>query len=135
MLNKIRNVDIFGLGKPFSGLWSQDPLPVPQIPPLAQGGYVKANTPQLVMIGDNRHQGEVVAPEDKLQSLLDKAVSSNNMSSLQMAELLAILRDILRILGFISEKDNSVYIGDTVLGKAVQRFAKAYKQSTGKEAF
>ena len=35
-------------------------------PRLAEGGYVKANTPQLAMIGDNKHQGEVVAPEDKL---------------------------------------------------------------------
>lgn len=35
------------------------------VPRLAEGGYVKANTPQLAMIGDNKHQGEVVAPEDK----------------------------------------------------------------------
>ena len=41
-----------------------------QIPRLANGGYVKANTPQLAMIGDNRHQGEVVAPEEKLLELL-----------------------------------------------------------------
>lgn len=48
-----------------------------QIPLLANGGYVKANTPQLAMIGDNRHQGEVVAPEDKLQSMVDTAVRQN----------------------------------------------------------
>ena len=47
----------------------------PQIPYLAKGGYVKPNTPQLAMIGDNRHQGEVVAPEDKLQAMVDAAVS------------------------------------------------------------
>ena len=35
------------------------------LPRLAEGGYVKANTPQLAMIGDNKHQGEVVAPERK----------------------------------------------------------------------
>lgn len=29
----------------------------PQIPKLAEGGYVKPNTPQLAMIGDNRHPG------------------------------------------------------------------------------
>ena len=46
------------------------------IPRLAQGGYVKANTPQLAMIGDNRHQGEIVAPENKLQEIVDAAVSS-----------------------------------------------------------
>lgn len=44
------------------------------LPRLAQGGYVKANTPQLAMIGDNRHQGEVVAPEDKLKEMALEAV-------------------------------------------------------------
>ena len=48
----------------------------PQIPYLAQGGFVEKNTPQLAMIGDNRHQGEVVAPEDKLQEMVDAAVGS-----------------------------------------------------------
>lgn len=43
------------------------------LPRLAQGGYVKANTPQLVMVGDNKHQGEVIAPEDKIMSLYKKA--------------------------------------------------------------
>ena len=48
----------------------------PQIPYLAQGGFVEKNTPQLAMIGDNRHQGEIVAPEDKLQEMVDAAVGS-----------------------------------------------------------
>lgn len=40
------------------------------LPRLAQGGYVKANTPQLAVIGDNKHQGEVVAPEDKMLEMI-----------------------------------------------------------------
>lgn len=48
-----------------------------KIPLLATGGYVKPNTPQLAMIGDNRHQGEVVAPEDKLEQLLNNAILQN----------------------------------------------------------
>jgi hypothetical protein len=40
------------------------------IPKLAQGGYVKANTPQLAMIGDNKTQGEIVAPEDKMLDMI-----------------------------------------------------------------
>lgn len=40
MLNKIHNVSILGL-KPFSGLWSIDPISVPQIPFLARGGILK----------------------------------------------------------------------------------------------
>ena len=40
------------------------------LPRLAQGGYVKANTPQLAVIGDNKNQGEVVAPEDKMLDMI-----------------------------------------------------------------
>lgn len=40
------------------------------VPRLAEGGYVKANTPQLAMIGDNKQQGEVVAPEDKMLDMI-----------------------------------------------------------------
>lgn len=49
-------------------------IPNVKIPRLAEGGYVKANTPQLAMIGDNRHQGEVVAPEDKLYQVSTQAM-------------------------------------------------------------
>lgn len=36
------------------------------LPRLASGGYVAANTPQLAIIGDNKHEGEIVAPESKI---------------------------------------------------------------------
>ena len=36
------------------------------IPKLATGGYVAANTPQLAVIGDNKREGEIVAPESKI---------------------------------------------------------------------
>lgn len=51
MINKIPGVSIPKIGK---------------IPKLAQGGYVAANTPQLAVIGDNKHEGEIVAPESKI---------------------------------------------------------------------
>ena len=59
------------------------------IPRLAQGGYVKANTPQLAMIGDNKHQGEVVAPEDKMLEMILTALKmfkeqDNNNNSNEM---------------------------------------------------
>ena len=49
-------------------------IPEISLPRLAQGGYVKPNTPQLAMIGDNLHQGEIVAPEDKLYQISAKAM-------------------------------------------------------------
>lgn len=77
MLNTIRKVGV-GKIKPFESLWEENPITVPKIPALANGAYVKANTPQLAMIGDNRHQGEVVSPEDKLQAM---AVESGRLAA------------------------------------------------------
>ena len=51
-------------------------IPEVSIPRLAMGGYVKANTPQLAMIGDNKTQGEIVAPEGKLFEVMTQALSS-----------------------------------------------------------
>lgn len=67
------------------------------IPMLANGGFVKANTPQLAMIGDNRHQGEIVSPEDKLQEMAVKAASLAAGSG-NSAELLIVLKQILAYL-------------------------------------
>lgn len=63
-----------------------------KIPHLAQGGYVKANTPQLAVIGDNRHQGEIVAPEDKLRQMAREAAGSMD------PQAIALLTQILTCL-------------------------------------
>ena len=68
-----------------------------RIPKLAQGGYVKPNTPQLAMIGDNRHQGEVVAPEDKLTQMAIAAVKAAGGGN-HSAEILETLKKILAAL-------------------------------------
>lgn len=68
------------------------------LPRLAQGGYVKANTPQLAMIGDNRHQGEVVAPEDKLKEMALEAVKMAGGSNDYSLEILKVLLQILEVL-------------------------------------
>lgn len=72
-----------------------------KIPYLAQGGYVKPNTPQLAMIGDNRHQGEVVAPEDKLLDMAQKAAAMASSAEL-LAEAISILKQILKILEMLN---------------------------------
>ena len=69
-LGKIRGANILGY-TPFSWIGS---VSVPKIPMLAQGGYVRANTPRLAMIGDNRRYGEIVAPEDKMLEMILKAL-------------------------------------------------------------
>ncbi|MBR4894107.1 MAG: hypothetical protein IKZ36_02785, partial [Kiritimatiellae bacterium] len=62
VLDKLRDFKILG-AQPFANL---SKINVPQIPQLASGGYVKANTPQLAIIGDNKREGEIVAPESKI---------------------------------------------------------------------
>lgn len=47
-----------------------------EVPKLAEGGFVKANQPRLAVIGDNKTQGEIVAPEGKLLSIMTKALGS-----------------------------------------------------------
>lgn len=92
-----------------------------RIPYLAQGGYVKPNTPQLAMIGDNRHQGEIVAPEGKLQEMVNAAVraaGANGGVTKEEMELImnrAVLRlaELLEGIGF--------YVDGEELAKAVER--------------
>ena len=48
------------------------------IPYLAEGGYVKANSPQLAVIGDNKTQGEIIAPEGKLMEIISKALQGKD---------------------------------------------------------
>jgi len=45
----------------------------PKIKRLYMGAYLKANNPQLAFVGDNRTEGEFVAPESKLEAAVIKA--------------------------------------------------------------
>lgn len=105
LINKVNNIRfkitvpdwIPGIG---GNWWGFNGFSIPTIgtiPMLANGGFVKANTPQLAMIGDNRHQGEIVSPEDKLQEMALKAAALA-AGGANDAELLAVLKQILAFL-------------------------------------
>ncbi|MBO5070809.1 MAG: hypothetical protein J6C37_10695 [Roseburia sp.] len=115
-LQRIKEIEILGI-KPFSGIST---ISVPQIPLLANGGYVKANTPQLAMIGDNRHQGEVVAPEDKMQQMADDA-ALKTIATLENY-ITAMMAGFEAVVQAINDKENSVVIGDEEIGKAAGRY-------------
>lgn len=70
MLNKIRGTSFLGVS-PFKGLWKENPLPIPQIPKLAEGAWFKAKNPQLVMVGEGK-SNEIVAPEPKLDDAIER---------------------------------------------------------------
>lgn len=79
------------------------------IPRLANGGYVKPNTPQLAMIGDNRHQGEVVAPEGKLTEMaIAAAKAAGNNASQEMMMLLQQILELLKSLNLVALDEESL---------------------------
>lgn len=107
-----------------------------KLPRLAQGGYVEKNTPQLAMIGDNRHQGEVVAPEDKLRQMameaaqMVKGSSNNEALLLQMIEL---LQRQVELLAAILEKETGISGKD--IFETTRKYAQEYMKRTGNPAF
>ena len=109
-LNSIRNVSIFG-AKPFSGLWKEDPIPVPQIPKLATGAVLPANKPFLAMVGDQKQGTNVEAPLTTIQ----EAVA--NVMNPYLARLVELAEDI-------DNKDFNTYIGDIDIARANKRGSK-----------
>ena len=97
------------------------------LPRLAQGGYVKANTPQLAMIGDNRHQGEVVAPEDKLMALYKKANQEMGLGNNE--KVIDLLERIMQILVNLS-LDFNLYIDGYELNKRLEKIKSKNRFAT-----
>ena len=93
ILAGIRGISVMGIS-PFSWIGS---ISTPQIPMLAQGGFVKANTPQLAMIGDNKHYGEIVAPENKMLAMAREAARLSKDSS-NSAEVIMLLRQLVTLV-------------------------------------
>lgn len=86
---------------------------IPNIPYLAQGGYLPANTPRLAVVGDNKREGEIVAPESKLQAMADAAANRNT------DEVVKLLTALLKIVSAI---DTNVYLdGEQIKNNVVTR--------------
>lgn len=118
LLDDIRGVSILG-AKPFSWLGS---ISVPQIPKLATGGYVAANSPQLAIIGDNKREGEIVAPESKIA----EAVAAGVATAMQ------------HIAGLLTARNNSnqttpvvIKIGETDFWQGFVDFHNSTVKRTG----
>lgn len=94
---------------------------LPNMPYLAEGGYVKANTPQLAMIGDNKTEGEIVAPESKLKQMAQEVAGSGS------AETIALLKAILLAIGSL---DTNVYLdGKEIKDNVVRRINQNTRQT------
>lgn len=103
----------------YSSIGFNIPQPyLPRIPYLAQGGYVRANTPRLAMIGDNRHEGEIVAPEGKLREIMEAAVKAAGGSGVTRQELEEVLnRVVLRIIAGMAQI--GVYLDKEEVGRII----------------
>ena len=113
------------LARKFNDLKAAHPIIMkafPKLPYLASGGFVKANTPQLAVIGDNKREGEIVAPESKLAAMAAQAANSGN------EEMISLLRAILATL---AAKDTNVYLdGEEIKNNVVNRINR-HTRSTG----
>lgn len=56
-----------------------------KLPAYASGGYVKANQPQLAVVGDNKSQGEYIAPENDLKQAIASAVAQG-LGNMQISQ-------------------------------------------------
>ena len=70
------------------------------LPRLAQGGFVKANTPRLAVIGDNKREGEIVSPESKLLSMAQMAaqMASNGGNTEHLERIIELLERIIDLI-------------------------------------
>lgn len=94
---------------------------------LAGGGYVKANTPQLVTVGDNRHQGEVIAPEDKIMSLYKQANKEMGLGNNE--KVIQLLERILKLLEMLDFNFN-LYLDGHELHTRLEKATKKRKFAT-----
>lgn len=118
MLNTIRNVEAFG-AKPFEFMWSENPLPVPQIPKLATGTVVPANYGEFTAIlGDNKREPEIVSPLSTMKQAMREVFEEMSVSQNNNGEIVVVL-----------ELDS-----DVVFKKTVQK-NNQHKKRYGKSAF
>ena len=129
VLNKIRSISILGL-QPFKALWGYSPLPVPQIPTFATGGFPEdglfmANHGELVgqfsngktAVANNEQitQGIAQAVFPAVYNAVRSAMSESNNGGNQMI-------------------DNRIYIGEEEVARAVtrgqQKLNRRYQLST-----
>lgn len=116
VINKIPGVSINKLDK----------LEVPQ---LAEGGFVRPNRPQAVVIGDNKREGEIVSPISKMRdTVLDAmrlfAASARPTASAELLSTVTTNRSIVQNVNI-----NNEFNGD----KAIQQKASTAMDQSAKD--
>lgn len=99
---------------------------IPKIPMLAQGGYVEANTPQLAIIGDNKHEGEIVAPESKITEAVMAAIGP------LVAEMRALIAAVSRGGSGSGGQTIKLYVDGKQLFEWFVKYNNSVVRQTGK---
>lgn len=73
ILNNIRDIEIAGF-TPFDSFWDYDPIPVPQIPKLANGAVIPPNSEFLAILGDQKRGTNIEAPLDTITQAVMQAL-------------------------------------------------------------
>ncbi|NBH61567.1 hypothetical protein D1155_07885 [Anaerotruncus sp. 80] len=103
------------------------------LPRLAEGGYVKRNTPQLAMIGDNPRYGEVVAPENKLLEMAKLAAQSSQGDTSAIVAAIESLKQV--ILNKDDDRPIELILDGEVLYRSNQKVQRARGYDLGMGAF
>lgn len=101
---------------------------VPKLPTFAQGGWLKKNTPQLAVVGDNKHEPEIVAPDSKLMSMARQASQEavRNSSNAQVVALLS------QLLVAVQNQNTSVYLDGKEITRNTVKNINQQTRTTGR---
>lgn len=125
MLNNIRAASFLGIS-PFKNLWGYNPIWVPQIPQFADGGIVSGRVfGEIGEYANARSNPEVVAPLDKLKSMISDAQATAEQNSL--------LREQNRLLKMIADKETDVVLDGEKVNKNINRQKRREARMKGKE--
>ena len=112
-----------GSVKGSSGGGSKFSLSNAKIPKFANGGYVKANSPQLAIIGDNPRYGEYTLNEGQLGNLMSSASNSG------IQQLIPLMQELIAIA---KSKNTTVELDGKTVSRTVWKETNAQTRATGK---
>lgn len=98
---------------------------LPNIPQLANGGYVTA--PTLAMVGEGR-ENEIVAPESKLREIRDEGTTATNSLLSQMLEQ---NRQLVNIMTLLLNKDQDLYLDKDKVGSLLTNYQASETRRRG----
>ena len=101
---------------------------VPKLPYFAQGGWLKKNTPQLAVVGDNKHEPEIVAPDSKLMAMARQASQEavRNSSNAQVVALLS------QLLVAVQNQNTNVYLDGKEITRNTVKNINQQTRTTGR---